>query len=45
MPLQFLQKLITYPTITPQECGIYELILNKLNSLIKATALLFCGAY
>lgn len=33
MPLQFLQKLITYPTITPQECGIYELILNKLNSL------------
>lgn len=34
MPLQFLQELITYPTITPKECGIYQHILHKLNPLI-----------
>lgn len=35
MPLSLLQELIKRPSITPQECGIYEIILNKLNSLIQ----------
>ncbi len=35
MPLSLLQELIKRPSITPQECGIYEIILDKLNSLIQ----------
>ncbi len=28
--IAFLQKLITYPTITPKECGIFQAIEEKL---------------
>lgn len=33
MPIQFLQELVKYPTVTPQECGIYEHILKKLKPI------------
>ncbi|MCX2716597.1 succinyl-diaminopimelate desuccinylase [Helicobacter sp. MIT 21-1697] len=33
MPLSLLQELIKRPSITPQECGIYELILDKLKPI------------
>lgn len=35
MPLSLLQELIKRPSITPQECGIYEIILDKLTPLLQ----------
>lgn len=33
MPLHLLQTLITYPTITPKECGIYDRILEEFTKI------------
>ncbi len=39
MPITFLQELITYPTITPKECGIYKHILDKLQPIVQSKGL------
>lgn len=35
MPIQLLQELITYPTITPKECGIYQHILSAFTPILQ----------